>query len=464
MTTGKTGPRRRLAGAFVLITLALGGCGPSPRDRQQASYPPLAPLPSSYAYRGDRLDQLGRMLFFDTRLSRGNQRACADCHDPARNLSGPGESSWRNAPPLLNIDRLRHFGWDGAGGDPQGFIAEHASDALTLDSEPALVEARLLAIPEYERLFRVAFGGQPPRAQDAWKAIATFLTSLDQPDTPLDAYLKGDRDALGKPAREGLELFSGKAGCIRCHNGALGSDGRFHNLGVPNIELWKAPAEEQIAFRYHQRRQGLSNREASTIRVDQGRWYQTRDARDQGAFRTPTLRGLRHTAPYMHNGAFASLEEVVEFYNRGGQAADGRLSEHRDQRSGMLEPLNLDQEEKQALVALLRAWSASTPLSIPRPTLPNQPRAVERWDEPQDSRQPRSQPRRDETPRSLRERLAPRSYLHIPYSPEPSTPERRQPPIEEPPGEEPTLDDPTTAPPAGSLSPPNRVLSRDRQP
>jgi cytochrome c peroxidase len=439
----------------------LSGCMPSLPTQlgtQQASYPPLAAIPSSYAYRGDRLDELGRMLFFDSRLSRNRQRACSDCHDPTRNLSGPGEASWRDAPSLLNLEQRRQFGWDGAGQDLQGYIAEHASDALVLDAETAILEARLLALPEYQRLFRVSFGESRPTADATWRAIATFLTSLEQPRTPLDAYLQGDRDALSKEAQEGLELFNGEAGCISCHHGALGADGRLHNLAIPTVELWKVAAKEQIAFRYHQRRKGLSNAEASRMRADQGRWYVSRDERERGAFRTPSLRGLRHTAPYMHNGAFNSLQEVVEFYNRGGQSPDGRLSAHRDQRSQLLKPLNLDSEEKQALVALLQAWSAPSPLSVRRPSLPAE----------RDSA-PTTTPRQPQAPvKPLRERLAPRSYLRIPYTPQAAPGDEVQ-PAPPPPRPQPTAPNPVDRDStprlegaAGSLNPPNRVLFRER--
>jgi cytochrome c peroxidase len=183
------------------------------------------------------------------------------------------------------------------------------------------VVERLKRENEYRELFQTAFG-QAVNAEDLAKVLASYVRSIMSGNAPVDRYMNGERDALSKRARRGLRIFRGKGNCTACHQGPIFSDERFHNTGV----AW---LDGQLA--------------------DPGRFAVTGRDSDQGAFKTPTLREVERTAPYMHNGSLPTLEDVVEFYNRGGNA-----NLHLDEE---LRPLNLDDDEKKALIEFLRSLS-----------------------------------------------------------------------------------------------------------
>ena len=425
-------PARLLIASALLLLLP--GCGPDVREEQQVKYPPLSNLqpiagPTGYASNLDQRAELGRMLFFDKRLSTSQQTSCASCHNPEKGFSGKGDVGWRDVPGLVNSRYQSSLGWDGSSSSLEQQAEQHAADALVLNANAQIIEARLALIPEYRRQFQMLFHSAEPQADQVWQAIATFERSLVQSNTPFDRYIQGDRDALDKQQRAGMELFYEKANCIHCHNGPLGSDGNYHNLGLATVDLLRVSAEQQIAFRYRQRLKGLSGEAANTTRADLGRWYISHQETDKGAFRTPTLRELRHTAPYMHNGTLSTLEEVVEFYDRGGADPAGRTTAHQAYRSPLIKPLGLDAKEKAALVAFLNSMSGPL-MRIKLPDLPKSSDPMVK--KPVPVRQ-----------RSLREQLTPRLYLTDP------DPEPREPPSRLPAD-------------AGSLYSPNRVLSRDK--
>ena len=167
-------------------------------------------------------------------------------------------------------------------------------------------------------MFRNAYGAEP-RFELVLKAIATFeRTDMISTDSDYDEYLRGDTEALSEGALRGLELFRGKANCIRCHNGEYLTDQRYHNLGAPQHELFNEDPLRQVALRYQHYIRGVPEPVYRGANRDLGLYYTTKVAADKGKFRTPPLRYLLYTAPYMHNGVFETLDEVVDFYNEGG--------------------------------------------------------------------------------------------------------------------------------------------------
>jgi cytochrome c peroxidase len=229
------------------------------------------------------------------------------------------------------------------------------------NGDPIMMEERLAQVPEYVRRFREVFGIERPSIAHAWLAIAAFQRTLvsDPAKVPFDRYAKGDRNALSPPALRGLALFTGKAGCIQCHNGPLASDQDFHNLGLPEHPLFETMPLAQITHRYEQYIKGVSESRYRRADRDLGLYYVTKRPEDIGKFRTPSLRELKYTAPYMHNGLFLTLGEVIDFYDAGGGPAPGK--------SPLVKPLGLTRQEKDDLRAFLESLSSDGPPHVMDP-------------------------------------------------------------------------------------------------
>ncbi len=300
---------------------------------------------------------LGKYLFFDNALSGDQKLNCASCHQPdqawtdglALSIGYPGSLYFRNTPTLLNVSDKGLLYWDGRldGNDLPTVIRDHIAEAHFMNADGLLVVERLNQKPQYVELFRAAYGGRPSYGR-ILNAVAAYVGSLYSPPSAYDRYLAGDTGALSGKAQIGLALFEGKAGCAACHSRPLLSDGQYHNLGVPeNPDIFTEPLRH-ITFRRFFRTLGVSN--YANLEADLGLAALTQDVSERGYFVTPSLREVARTAPYMHNGIFATLEEVVTFYNAGG----GEGSE--------LSPLNLTQVEQAALVAFLESLSGDLPL------------------------------------------------------------------------------------------------------
>jgi len=195
------------------------------------------------------------------------------------------------------------------------------------------VVAKLGKIKGYQQQFRAVFGTDV-NLQGIAEAIAAYERTVLSTNSAFDKYVLGAQKAMDEAAVRGLALFKGKARCILCHNGPNFTDNQFHNLGVPQV----GPMKEDL-----------------------GRFAVSRAEKDRGAFKTPTLRSITETAPYMHDGAFKTLEEVVEFMDQGG-GSNPNLSP-------LVKPLNLTAEEKSDLVAFLKAL-AGEPIPFSMPQLP----------------------------------------------------------------------------------------------
>ena len=284
--------------------------------------------------RQQKVAVLGRRLFFDPILSVDGSTSCATCHQPEHGFSSPlalpkgvgNRQGKRHAPAILN----RHLGksqfWDGRAAT----LEEQALKPIETDDEMGnTIEAVLKQLEEskeYRQAFAAAFDDGITRKNLA-AAIAGFERLLVTAESPIDRFVTANESILTKSQRQGLWLYESKGGCWKCHAGQNYSDEEFHNTGVS----WGS---------------------------DTGRFEHTNNDEHKGQFKTPTLRNVAITAPYMHDGSIKSLREVVEFYNRGG-GKNGSLDP-------FIKPLNLSDQEINDLVAFLEAlngrylWESTT--------------------------------------------------------------------------------------------------------
>ncbi len=341
----------RLRHALMLAWLVALTPAAAAADMRLQPLPPPAPVNAALA-------ELGRHLFFETRLSGDGSRSCASCHVPDKGFADGqplsrgynGTEHFRNAPGLLSVRLKSRLMWDGrlAGGDLTGVVREMVLDAQYMNGEARIVAERIRQIPPLFALWQRAFGAKEVlRGEQAFQAIAEFLRTLDFGAGPVDAALRGEAAALSPLAAEGLRLFTGKAGCVQCHHGPLLSDGKPHRLGVPDHPALAREPLRTISLLRHNAERGLPHPMAE--RGDVGAYAVSKNPAERGGFITPPLRGLAHSGPYMHNGRLASLEEVVDFHDRGGGPGS------------VLRPLDLNARERQALVAFLQALSAPLP-------------------------------------------------------------------------------------------------------
>jgi cytochrome c peroxidase len=273
----------------------------------------------------DEVRLVGRRLFFDPILSSDRTVACASCHAPEHGFADEralstgvhGRQTLRNAPTLYNRALGLAFMWDGRARTLEEQVVLPIENELEMDLALPDAVARLAGEASYAAAFEEALGG-PPSKERLAAALAGFVRSLWNGESGVDRFRAGDYGALSDAARSGLWLFESRGGCWRCHSGANFTDEDFHNTGVGG---------------------------------DDGRFAVTGIEADRGRFKTPTLRGVAETAPYMHDGSLASLDEVVELYRRGGRA-----NPNLDPR---LRPIEMTDEDAANLVAFLRALSGT---------------------------------------------------------------------------------------------------------
>ncbi len=314
---------------------------PSPLARSMVSEPAPAAL-----------GMLGKRLFYDPRLSGDTSLACASCHRPERaftdgeSLSAgyPGAGHFRNTPTLANVGKREAWLHDGRIGTSLNDVTrEMLTETYLMNMDMRLMQERLKQDPAYVAMFRAAGLGEPS-AGGARQALAAFLETIESRGADVD------RGTLSEAAERGAELFAGRAGCSRCHTGRRYTDDQPHNTGVPdNPDIWADPLRHS-AFVAYAKFMGIAD--YMNLRADPGAYVRTHRPEARRSFVTPTLRELRWTAPYMHNGVFRTLEEVVAFYNSGG--GDDPLQDPR------LVPLGLRTGEQADLVAFLEALSGPT--------------------------------------------------------------------------------------------------------
>ena len=273
---------------------------------------------------------LGRRLFDDPRLSADHTRACSDCHQAERAFSDGrrvavgvrDQQGTRNAPAIINRTYGRAFFWDGRAATLEEQVLLPIQHPQEMGADLPTVVERIRADATYRQQFKEVFG-RPPDVSSLSDALATYVRTILSGASAYDRYEAGETTALSTRGQHGLRLFRGRARCFRCHSGSNLTDEDFHNTGVS----WGGRP------------------------YDAGRAVVTGASEDTGKFKTPTLREIERTAPYMHDGSIATLEEVVEFYDRGGNDNPFRDRE--------LRPLRLTEEEKTALVAFLRSLSGT---------------------------------------------------------------------------------------------------------
>ncbi|MEE7546416.1 cytochrome-c peroxidase, partial [Xanthomonas sp. Kuri4-1] len=284
---------------------------PLPQVQPGVAWQELAPLPAHPPEPPDNPGTpakiaLGRILFENPRLSRSGQIACASCHDPqlgwgdGRRVSfgHDRQAGRRNAPSVAMAGHARSLFWDGRAETLEAQALHPIQDAREMAFTAAALERRLNRSADYPDRFAQVFGTRRIGVQEVARALAAYQRSLAPRPGRFDRFLQGRPDALDDRQLRGLHLFRTRAGCMNCHSGPTLSDDRFHNLGL----------------HFHGRRF-----------QDLGRYEVTGDPADSGRFRTPSLRGVARTGPWMHNGLFADLHSVVAFYNAGApRRAPGR--------------------------------------------------------------------------------------------------------------------------------------------
>lgn len=319
---------------------------------------------------------LGKALYFDTRLSADNTVSCATCHDPRRAFTDGkpvsegvgGKKGARNAPTILNAMFNEEQFWDGRAKT----LEDQAKQPLVNPVEMAMpsheaVVAKLKQIPEYVKRFREVFGGTDPITIDhIVQAIAAFERTQLSGDAPFDRFIAGDEKAISAAAKRGWELFKGKARCITCHefnpSSPFFTDFKYHNIGVgmkatKNFETL-ARRVQQLAERGELTAAELDKLSLAEGFSELGRFLVTRQPKDVGAFKTPPLRDVALTGPYMHDGSMKTLREVIEFYNKGGEPNPNL--------DGGIIALHLTEQEMNDLEAFLRTLTSTYARALAR--------------------------------------------------------------------------------------------------
>jgi cytochrome c peroxidase len=325
-----------IAVCVVALPAALGG------TFSNGPLPALVPPPDNP--QTDGKIRLGAQLYFDTRLSADNTISCATCHAPATGWANhnktdtgiKGQVGNRNSGTIIDAAYMKYQFWDGRAGSLEEQALGPIHNPIEMGETLENVVRKLNDIPGYRRQFRRVFGTDVDTDGIA-KAIASFERTIISGPAPFDLYAAGDKQAMSKSAVRGMNVFNGKGHCVVCHSGPMFSDQSFHNLGVgmdkPNPDI--------------------------------GRMKVTNDPADWGRFKTPGLRNVAQTYPYLHDGAEATLMDVVEFYNRGG-------IQNRNLDPLMVR-LNLTHQEKLDLVAFLEALTGP----VPEVTVPELPKDTE---------------------------------------------------------------------------------------
>jgi len=299
---------------------------------------------------------LGTQLFFDTRLSGDNTMSCATCHKPELAftdgrtvaLGRGGRPMKRNTPTLLHVNKLGSLFWDGQATSLEEQIRDHLRDPYVMNQSTDALVKKLSLIPGYVKEFKMAYG-TPISWPGLARSLASFERTLVTRNAPIDHFLVGRNRAISFTAQRGMELFRGKARCAFCHKGFDFTDYDFHNIGVPS-----SPHVEDFGPFYF-----LKSK--TPLDDDAGRYGVTHREEDLGAFKTPTLRNITETAPYMHNGVFKTLREVMEFYNHGG-VRNANLDME-------MKPLNLSTLEIQDLLDFMETLKGEMPV-VEKPELP----------------------------------------------------------------------------------------------
>lgn len=330
---------RRVRLAFVPVAVVCWSVATSSADELPKVPPGLEPppIPADNPMTAAKVE-LGKQLYFEKRLSVDNTVSCASCHDPEKGWSNAdtfatgvkGQRGGRSAPTVINSAYHPLQFWDGRANQLEGQALGPIQNPIEMNLSLDEAIGRLNKIEGYKKQFQAVFGTDATPDAVA-KAIAAFERTVLSGDAPYDHYKAGDKKAMSEAAVRGMDLFFNKARCSACHGGPNFSDAAFHNIGV-----------------------GMDKKEP-----DEGRKAISKLEGDRGAFKTPTLRDIARTAPYMHDGSQKTLADVVEHYNKGG-IANPQLDEE-------IFPLNLSAEEKADLVTFMKEGLASKSYPLVKP-------------------------------------------------------------------------------------------------
>lgn len=302
---------------------------------------------------------LGKILFFDKRLSADDTISCATCHDQEKGFADgrviavgiKERKGTRNSPTVLNAAFFDTQFWDGR----VITLEEQAKQPIInpnemgMPSHDALVE-KISNISEYKTAFQAIFGTEKITIDHIARAIASFERTLISFNAPFDRFIAGEKDAISASAQRGWKLFQGKARCVTCHefnrSYPFFTNNKFHNVGV---------AMKGKDFEFLARKAASSGADPSALVQEEasaelGRYLVTKEPKDIGAFKTSGLRNIALTAPFMHDGSESTLESVVEFYNKGG-VPNPNLD-------GGIRPLNLSEDEKKDLVEFMKSLTS----------------------------------------------------------------------------------------------------------
>jgi cytochrome c peroxidase len=302
--------------------------------RQRYARPTEVPVPADNAWTKER-ETLGRMLFFDPRLSGSNAISCASCHNPGFSWAdglpravGQGmRPLGRRTPTILNVAWSDTLFWDGRADslEAQALGPIQAPDEMNLPLGEMI--AKLERIDGYRSVFQLAYPREGITPATVAKAIAVFERTVISGVAPFDRWVAGDDAAIPESAKRGFTLFNTKGKCAACHSGWNFTDGSFHDLGLPSADRGRGQLLPRIV-------------------------------RMQHAFKTPTLRNADRRAPYMHDGSLATLGDVLAFYVRGGET--------RPSHSPEMAPVALTDREKVELLAFLRTLTSDdAPAVVP---------------------------------------------------------------------------------------------------
>jgi cytochrome c peroxidase len=319
---------RRMAAASVVLPAACLAvwAGEKPPKVPQG-LPPIQ-WPKDNPYSAAKAE-LGRYLYFDKRLSADETISCATCHNPKYGFTDGapvstginGQKGNRSAPTVINRAFARAQFWDGRAATLEDQVKGPIANPIEMGNSHEMAVEVIMQSEGYRALFAKAFGSEEITIDRAAKAIATFERTILSGDAPYDRYKRGDKKAMSSEQVRGMSVFFDKAKCDRCHENANFTLNAYANIGV-----------------------GMDKAEP-----DVGRYAITEDPRDWGVFKIPTLREIEHTAPYMHDGSLKTLEDVVDYYNKG--AFPNRNLDPN------IRKLNLTDQEKTDLVAFLKALS-----------------------------------------------------------------------------------------------------------
>lgn len=297
------------------------------------------PIPEDNPMKPEVLE-LGQALFFDPRLSGNDQVSCATCHDPNLGYGDAkptfdkytGGNGARNSPTVINSGYYTSNFWDGRAASLEEQALGPIQNPNEMNQPLDELIKELSAIKGYQERFQTAFNDGITE-QNIAKALAAFQRQIVVKDTPYDKFLEGDTEALTKQEVSGLRLFTGKAFCVTCHNGPNLSDNNFYNIGLNTEDL--------------------------------GRKVVTEQEEDLGRIRTPGLYGITHTAPYMRDGSLATLEEVIDYYDRGGDDHPNKSFFIQK----FMSPIGLTDQEKADLLSFLKTLGGEPPM-FTQPELP----------------------------------------------------------------------------------------------